>query len=77
MVWKTPIKRTVMKPVPNRLVVYPNDVRNITGRCYRSSRILLQNIRTAYGKKKGAFVSLQEFCRYMELEEDFVKAFLK
>lgn len=72
-----PLKRTVMKPVPNRLVVYPNDVRNITGRCYRASRILLQNIRKSYGKKKGDLVTLEEFCRYMGMSEEFVRPFLE
>lgn len=66
-----------MKSIPHRLVVYPNDVRNITGRCYRSSRILLQNIRKAYGKEKKELVTLEEFCRYMGMSEEFVRPFLE
>jgi len=60
-----------------RVVVYPRDVENITGRCGRTARKLLQKIRTAQGKSKNAFVTIKEFCAYTGIEEELIKDFLQ
>jgi hypothetical protein len=70
-----------MKPTPNRIplrvVLYPKDVENITGRGSRTCRRLLQKIRDACGKSRNEFVTVKEFCFYTGIKEDLVTDFLK
>lgn len=66
-----------MNPIPTRIVVYPKDVMNITGRRQRASRRLLDRIRTQNGKDPEAFVTLEEFCRFTGMKEEYVRPFLK
>jgi hypothetical protein len=40
-----------IRKIPLRLVIYPKDVENITGRRDRTARKLLQKIREALGKQ--------------------------
>ncbi|PSL44985.1 hypothetical protein CLV51_105360 [Chitinophaga niastensis] len=62
--------------IPNRIVIYAKDIRNITGRSERTARKMLQQIREANGKKKGEFVTVMEFCSFTGLEEEIVSQFL-
>lgn len=64
------------KTIPHRIIVYPKDVENITGRKDRTARTLMQNIRKAFGKQKHQFVTIKEFCAYTGIEEDLVRDFL-
>lgn len=66
-----------MNPIPTRIVVYPKDVMNITGRRQRASRKLLDRIRIQNGKDPEAFVTLEEFCRFTGMKEEYVRPFLK
>ena len=66
-----------MNSVPNRIVVYPKDVMNITGRRARAARKLLERIRQLNGKEPGSYVTIEEFCRHMGLREEYVWPFLK
>ena len=70
-----------MKITPNRLpirvVLYPKDIENITGRSGRTARKLLQKIRDALGKSKEEFITIKEFCLFTGIDEDLVKAFLQ
>lgn len=52
------------------------DVSNITGRGSRTARKLLVRISKEYKIKKGAFVSITQFCSYTGLDENQVRAFL-
>lgn len=66
-----------MKTLPTRIVIYPKDVENITGRRGRTTRKLLQKIREALGKKPHEFVTIKEFCLFTGISEDLVKDFLQ
>ena len=62
--------------VPNRIVIYPKDVQNITGKKERSARKLISDIRLKLGKSKEEFVSINDFCNYTGLKKEQVEAFL-
>lgn len=62
--------------IPKRIVIYARDIENITGRRERTSRLLMQRIRKAYGKKPGQFISISEFCSFVGLKEEEVRQFL-
>lgn len=65
-----------VKRIPPRIIVYPKDVENITGRKDRTARTLLQNIRKAFGKQKHQFITIREFCAYTGIDEELVKDYL-
>ncbi len=65
-----------MKTIPNRMVIYPKDVMNITGRRERTARKLLTRIRKKLNKEKNAFISLEEFCSFTGLKPDHVTQYL-
>jgi hypothetical protein len=44
--------------VPNRIVIYPKDVQNITGKKERSARKLISDIRQELGKSKQEFITI-------------------
>jgi hypothetical protein len=66
----------IPQKMPKRIVVYPKDVENITGRRERAARKVLQKIRKAFGKEKDAFVTVREFSLYTGIEEELVREFL-
>ncbi len=65
-----------MNTLPKRLVIYPKDVMNITGRRERAARKLLASIRRKYNKDCHAFITIEEFCQYTGIPEDMVRRFL-
>jgi hypothetical protein len=65
-----------MGPIPPRLVIYPKDIENITGRRPRTCRAILSKIRIFYRKRPGEMVTIKEFCAFMHLSEDEVRNFL-
>lgn len=67
---------SLQKHIPPRIIVYPKDVENITGRRDRTARTLIQNIRKAFGKQKHQFVTIKEFCAYTGIDEELVKDYL-
>ena len=64
------------RKIPLRVVLYPKDVENITGRSERTARNLIQKIKMARGKSKNEFVTVKEFCAYTGIEEELIKEFL-
>jgi hypothetical protein len=62
---------------PLRVVLYPKDVENITGRSDRTARKLLQNIRVALGKPPSSFVTIKEFSAFYGIDEELIYDFLK
>lgn len=66
-----------MKTLPTRIVIYPKDVVNITGRHERTARTLLQKIRKALGKQPHEFITIKEFCLFTGISEDLIKDFLQ
>ena len=69
--------KTVPNQIPIRVVLYPKDVENITGRRGRTARQLLQKIRNALGKSKDEFITIKEFSLFPGIEEDLIKDFLQ
>ena len=65
-----------MNPIPKRVVIYPKDVVNITGRGDRTARKLLTKIRKKFNKQKGSFVTIEEFCSYTGINAEVVSSFL-
>jgi hypothetical protein len=59
-----------------RIVIYAKDVMNITGLRDRAARALLARIRKKYGKRKGEFISVYEFCQFTGLQVEQVRPFL-
>lgn len=68
---------SLKKTIPQRIVIHPRDVQNITGRSGRTAQQILQNIRIAFGKEKFQFVTISEFCAFTGIEEEVVTEFLK
>ena len=66
-----------IRKIPLRLVIYPKDVENITGRRDRTARKLLQKIRQALGKQTHEFITIKEFCLFTGINEELVKDFLQ
>jgi hypothetical protein len=50
---------------------------NITGRKERAARKLHARIRKKYKKKKGEFISVEEFCEFTSLKKESVTEFLR
>lgn len=65
----------MQQTIPNRIVVYAKDIMNITGRKERAARALLAAIKKKF-KKKGEFVSVDEFCEFTGLKKESVREFL-
>ena len=66
-----------IRKIPLRLVLYPKDVENITGRRDRTARKLLQKIWQALGKQTHEFITIKEFCLFTGINEELVKDFLQ
>jgi hypothetical protein len=65
-----------MLPLPKRIVVHTKDVENITGRRPRTAQAILQKIKNFYNKEKSKYITIQEFCEFMGMKEDYVRQFL-
>ena len=65
-----------MKPLQNRVCVYPKDIQRITGKSERYGRKLLNVIKRFYQKKEYQFITIEEFCNYTGIAEDLVKALM-
>jgi hypothetical protein len=60
-----------------RVVIYPKDIMQITGKSERYSREILRKIKALHNKEKHQLVSLQEFCTFIGLNTDEVEQKLK
>ena len=67
----------VIRKIPVRIVLYPKDVENITGRRGRTARKLLQKIREALGKQTHEFITIREFSLFTGINEELIKDFLQ
>lgn len=63
--------------LPLRVVLYPKDVENITGRGSRTARRLLQKIKTACGKSRNEFVTIHEFSHFTGIPHQLIEDFLR
>lgn len=65
-----------MPPLPPRIVIYPKDIENITGRRQRTAQEILRKIKKHYNKKRFDLITVHEFCEFMGMKEEFVREFL-
>ena len=61
-----------MKLEQKRVVIYPKDVQRITGKSYRTSRLLLIDIKKHFNKEEYQFITIEEFCQYTGLKIELV-----
>ena len=61
-----------MKSENKRVCIYPKDIQRITGKSYRQSIRILQQIKTDSNKQPNQLVSIEEFCTYTGLKYDEV-----
>lgn len=66
-----------LQKLPCRIIIYPKDVVNITGRSEQTARRIIRKVRQAFGKSPDDFVTIQEFCAVYGIDEKFVREFLK
>jgi hypothetical protein len=62
----------MQEKIPKRICIYAKDVMNITGRKERAARKLLARMRRKYKKKKGQFITINEFCDYTGIKIEVV-----
>lgn len=65
-----------MNCIPNRIVIYPKDVSNITGLSPKASRKLLGLVRKRFNKEQRSFVTVQEFSGFTGINEEMIRPFL-
>lgn len=70
-------KKRNMSYVPERLVVYVKDVRNITGQSYRNALRILNKIRNQYNYTDTKFVSVEHFSLFSGIPEWKVREEIK
>ncbi len=59
-----------------RLCIYPKDVQRITGKSEKTSRRLLQAIKTNLGKQEHQFITLDEFAQHTGIDANLVREYL-
>lgn len=60
-----------------RLVIYPKDIATITGKCERSARLLLCDIKISLNKKENQFITFKEFSQYTGINLEDIYTSLK
>jgi hypothetical protein len=53
----------------NRLIVYPKDLKQLTGKSLRYCQKLMQRIKLKFGKSKSDLVTRQEVAEFLKLKE--------
>lgn len=61
-----------MSQIPKRVCIYPKDIQCITGKSYRQSTRILNQIRKSFRKPRKSLVSIEEFCSYTSLKIEHV-----
>ena len=61
-----------MNQVSKRVCIYPKDIQRITGKSYRQSTRILNEIRKSLRKPKNSLVSIEEFCEYTGLKYEHI-----
>ena len=65
-----------MNQVPKRVCIYPKDIQRITGKSYRQSTRILNEIIKSLRKPKNSLVSIAEFCEHTGLKIEEVRGAL-
>lgn len=66
-----------MKHTSKRVCIYPKDIQRITGKSYRQSTRILNQIRTSLRKPKSSLISIDEFCEYTGLKQEHIEHLIK
>ena len=61
-----------MKHTSKRVCIYPKDIQHVTGKSYRQSTRILNEIRKSLRKPKNSLVSVEEFCLHTGLNIEHV-----
>ena len=65
-----------MNQIPKRVCIYPKDIQRITGKSYRQSIRILNEIRKSLRKPKNSLVCIAEFCEHTGLKMEEVRGAL-
>jgi hypothetical protein len=65
-----------MKTINKRVIIYPKDVVRITGKSYRQSLRILQDLKKSLNKPSNQLVNIKEFCDYSGLKIEQVEPFI-
>ena len=65
------------RPKNSRVVIYPKDIQQLTGKSYRHALNLNQEIRTYFHKKKHQFLTVYEFADYTGILPEIILTHLK
>lgn len=57
-----------------RIILYPKDLEQLTGKSGRTCRRMLQTIREELGKSKEQLVTVRDFCEYYGMKEEEIEA---
>jgi hypothetical protein len=61
-----------MNQLSKRVCIYPKDIQRITGKSYRQSIRILNEVRKSLRKPKNSLVSIEEFCSHTGLNVEHV-----
>lgn len=65
-----------MKATTKRACIYPKDIERITGKSYRQSTRIFNNIKQELNKPKNSLVSIEEFCQYTGLKIEHIQEYI-
>jgi len=51
-----------------RIIIYPKDVQILTGKSYRQSLKIYNEVKNQLGKSKSDFLGLKEFCEACKIK---------
>lgn len=74
--FKLPKPPYPMTAPPRRIVVYAKDIMTITGCSSRTARRRLSQVRKAFNKPAGTYISVEEFCTVTGLPPENVRLLL-
>lgn len=69
-------KEIQQKKIPQKIVLYPQDVANIIGKSQRTAQRLIDTIRAAFGDHGQNFVTVKELCIFCNMDEEAVQRFM-
>lgn len=65
-----------MKHTSKRVCICPKDIQHVTGKSYRQSIRILNEVRKSLSKPKNSLVSMVEFCEHIRLKIEEVRGAL-
>ena len=64
------------KTKQRRAIIFPKDIEHFSGLTNRTACRMLGNIRKAKGKRRGALVTIKEFCNFYTIDESLIREYL-